>query len=71
VPDVTVLRDGPQHLREKERISLGVPIQKREQLPLDLLSVKRSLEPLFHLVAREIRDHQLARKTFRERQLAM
>ena len=37
----------------------------------DLLSMERSLEPLFHFVTREIREDQLSRGLFGERHSAM
>ena len=43
-------------MRDEERIALGLPVDEREQLASDGLPVKRGVEPLLHLVPREIRD---------------
>ena len=54
VPDRAVLDERAEQLRDEQRIALGVAIEKRQELASDLLPVERRLEPLLHLVARQI-----------------
>src|SRR5262249_17109052 len=61
MPYRSLLREIAKQLRDEERIPLGVPIEKREKLTSHLLGMKRRLEPLLHVVARETGKDDLAR----------
>src|SRR5262245_58285398 len=61
MPYRSVLDEITKQLRDEEWIPLGVPIEKREKLTSHLLAMKRRLEPLLHIVARETGQDDLAR----------
>ena len=52
IPDPAIIHERAQHLRDEQRIALGVAVQERRQLDADVALMKDGLEPAFELVAR-------------------
>ena len=60
VPDRSLFDQRTEHLRDEQRVSFRVAIEKGEKLSADLLPMECRLQPLLHVLARQAREHDLA-----------
>ena len=59
MPQLPLVGNAAHELGQRERIALGVAIEKGQEFAPDFLMIQRGHEPALHLVAREARQLQL------------